>query len=64
LTDGGFPLPSVNNVRFLESTTDRIRAADLDNLEIFGVYSSRNTFFIKDILTDAHRKLTQGKRTS
>lgn len=64
VTDGGFPLPSVNNVRFLESTTDRIRAADLDNLEIFGVYSSRNTFFIKDILTDAHRKLTQGKRTS
>jgi hypothetical protein len=58
---GGFPLPSVNNVRFLETTRDRIQERGVSNLEMFGVYSARNTFFIKDILTDAYNKLVLSK---
>jgi protoporphyrinogen oxidase len=58
---GGFPLPSVNNVRFLETTRDRIQERGVSNLEMFGVYSAKNTFFIKDILTDAYNKLVISK---
>jgi hypothetical protein len=58
---GGFPLPSVNNVRLLETTRDRIQERGVSNLEMFGVYSARNTFFIKDILTDAYNKLVLSK---
>ena len=54
---GGFPLPSINNVRFLEAARDRIQEKAISNLEMFGVYSARNTFFIKDILSDAYKKL-------
>jgi len=54
---GGFPLPSINNVSFLETARDRVLEKDYDNLQMFGVYSSKNTFFIKDILTDAFRKI-------
>ena len=54
---GGFPLPSINNVQFLESARDQIQQKKISNLEMFGVYSAKNTFFIKDILTDAYRKL-------
>jgi protoporphyrinogen oxidase len=54
---GGFPLPSLNNVNFLETARDRIKAREVSNLEIFGVYSAKNTFFIKDIVTDAYRKI-------
>jgi hypothetical protein len=54
---GGFPLPSLNNVRFLNVVRDRIAERSITNLEIFGVYSSPDTFFIKDILIDADRKL-------
>jgi len=58
---GGFPLPSVNNVRFLESARDRIQDKGISNLKMFGVYSAKNTFFIKDILTDAYKKLVLAK---
>lgn len=57
VASGGFPLPSVNNVQFLETTRNRIREKDISNLEMFGVYSSKDTFFVKDILTDAYNKL-------
>ena len=56
---GGFPLPSLNNISYLETARDRIEAREVSNLEIFGVYSAKNTFFIKDILTDAYRKILQ-----
>lgn len=54
---GGFPLPSINNVRFLETARDRIQEKGHENLLMFGAYSSKNTFFIKDILTDTFRKI-------
>ena len=57
VASGGFPLPSVNNVQFLEITRNRIREKEISNLEMFGVYSSKDTFFVKDILTDAYNKL-------
>ena len=57
IASGGFPLPSVNNVQFLETTRNRIKEKGISNLELFGVYSSKDTFFIKDIITDAYNKL-------
>lgn len=54
---GGFPLPSLNNIRYLETARDRIQVREISNLEIFGVYSTKNTFFIKDILKDAYHKI-------
>jgi protoporphyrinogen oxidase len=54
---GGFPLPSIVNVSFLETARDRIAERLYDNLQMFGVYSSNKTFFIKDVLTDAYWKL-------
>jgi protoporphyrinogen oxidase len=56
---GGFPLPSLNNIRYLETARDRIEAQKISNLKIFGVYSAKNTFFIKDILIDAYEKILQ-----
>jgi len=59
VSSGGFPLPSLNNISFLEMARDRIKAREVSNLEIFGVYSTKNTFFIKDILADAFHKILQ-----
>jgi protoporphyrinogen oxidase len=56
---GGFPLPSLNNVRFLDVTRERIANRSLGNLDLCGVYSSPDTFFIKDVLLDANQKLAR-----
>ena len=55
---GGFPLPTLGNVSYLNTARERVLARDISNLEMFGVYCAKNTFFIKDILIDAYRKLS------
>jgi protoporphyrinogen oxidase len=53
----GFPLPSCNNINFMNSIRDKILEENISNLIPMGVYSSPNVFFIKDVLTDSLSKI-------
>jgi protoporphyrinogen oxidase len=53
----GFPLPSCNNINFMNTIRDRISNVNISNLIQMGVYSSPNVFFIKDVLTDSLNKI-------
>jgi len=59
--DGGFPLPSVNNIAALNEINSRIAAMGVNNIVPTGVLTGKNIFFIKDVLIDAYNKVT-GKK--
>lgn len=54
----GFPLPTLNNIAIVEHHREFIRQQGLANLTPFGVLSEDGVFFMADVLTDMHRKVT------
>jgi predicted AAA+ superfamily ATPase len=62
---GGFPelwqRGDLDRTLWLSSYLATYLERGVSNLEMFGVYSAKNTFFIKDILTDAYNKLVISK---
>jgi protoporphyrinogen oxidase len=54
---GGFPLPSVNNIRNMNTISERIKNACIENIIATGVLAEKNVFFIKDVLIDAYKKV-------
>lgn len=57
-TGGGFPLPSVRNVKAMDTISQRIKDQKLTNVIPTGVLSEKKVFFIKDVLIDTYRKVT------
>jgi protoporphyrinogen oxidase len=56
LKGGGFPLPSVKNIRNMEIIRDRIADTGIKNIIPTGVLTNKNVFFIKDVLADSYKK--------
>ena len=54
---GGFPLPTIRNIESMNEIRTQISNQNIDNLVSLGVYSSKNVFFIKDVLTDTYNKV-------
>jgi len=55
--DGGFPMPSVNNIRRQRAARAGIRAKNLANVHLVGILAEEHLFFQTDVLADAYRKL-------
>jgi hypothetical protein len=58
---GGFPLPSIRNVKAMEAISQRIKDQGLKNVIPTGVLSEKKVFFIKDVLVDTYQKVTGRK---
>jgi protoporphyrinogen oxidase len=54
-TAGGFPLPTVTNVRNVNIIRERVAALNLKNVAPIGVFADKNVFFIKDVLLHMYR---------
>jgi protoporphyrinogen oxidase len=57
VTGIGFPLPTLNNIDSINTIRERILHENILNLIPIGVYSSKNVFFIKDVLLDMFNKI-------
>ena len=55
---GGFPLPTVTNIKSIGEIRNRISERGLTNLTPIGVLVEEDVFFIKDVLQDAYNKVT------
>ncbi len=55
----GFPLPTITNINNMSEVREKIKTQNIGNLIPCGVHSSKNIFFISDVLKDAYHKLMQ-----
>ncbi|PPJ63038.1 NAD(P)-binding protein [Cuspidothrix issatschenkoi] len=55
--EGGFPMPSMNNISSLRKITSDIKNMNLKNLILTGIMAEDNLFFQTDILIDVYNKL-------
>ena len=55
----GFPLPTIQNVNNMTEVREKINAEQIKNLIPTGVHSSKNVFFVFEVLIDAYKKVIQ-----
>ena len=56
---GGFPLPTITNVKNINYIREMIAQLQIKNVIPVGMYSSNNIFFIKDVLLDIYKKIME-----
>jgi len=59
--DSGFPMPSVKNIKSLNTIRSRIKELKLKNLDMIGILAEPNLFFQTDVLRHTYLKLNKNE---